>query len=73
MGGFGTTSSQREKTTSQMRSQPRTLTGWRWETPEARDTENKFLHEAGADPLEPPRCESYLAGNHRQSFVELYV
>lgn len=67
------TSSQREKTTSQMRSQPRAVDRMAVGTPEARDTENKFLHEAGAEPLEPPRCESYLAGNHRQSFVELYI
>ena len=43
------------------------------ETPEARDTENKFLYKAGAEPLEPPHCERYLAGNRIQSFVELYV
>ena len=46
MGGFGTTSSQREKTTSQMRSQPRTLTGWWWERLQKQETqETSFCAE----------------------------
>ena len=47
MGGFGTTSSQREKTTSQIRSQSRTLTGWWWERGQKRDIENKLLQKGG--------------------------
>ena len=39
MGGSGTTSSQREKTTSQMRSQSRTLTGWWWERLQKQETQ----------------------------------
>lgn len=64
MGGSGTTSLQREKTTSQMGSQAR-MRMMAGDRPTARVTETVLLEKKPLEPRGP--CEKCVAGNHDMS------
>lgn len=74
MGGFGRTSFQRKKTTSQMRRQARMLTGGWWEIGQKQVTQKPRSYEKLLlslwDLLVVKKC---VPGNHLQLFMEVYI